>query len=135
MNKVKKTYRLSTSTVEKIERMSESHSETFSSIVENSVRLYHEDVYNENQEIVNLLSSVERELKRIRVIGNVVDRDIKMILEFWNHYFYAKKFTSFVTTEDLKADQLTMAEEVVKGRITKNRQRKLDWEDKRKNSN
>jgi hypothetical protein len=78
------------------------------------------------------LGEIKESLHRLQVTGNVIDRDTKMILEFWNHYFVVNKFKHFISTEKFKTDEVKEAEALIKERISKHRQRKLEWEQKKK---
>ncbi|WP_121639557.1 hypothetical protein [Virgibacillus sp. Bac330] len=77
------------------------------------------------------LGELKESLHRLQVTGNVIDRDTKMILEFWNHYFVVNKFQNFISTEKFKTDEVKEAETLIKDRISKHRQRRLEWEQKK----
>lgn len=78
------------------------------------------------------LSPVISDLNRIRVTSNVVDRNVQMAMEFWNHYFLVNDFKALGTTEMLKTELFIEGEVLIKNRIAHYRQRKLDLESKRK---
>ncbi|UDK94873.1 hypothetical protein EYB33_00535 (plasmid) [Lysinibacillus sphaericus] len=39
------------------------------------------------QHLQRVFEPLTEDLKRVRVTGNVIDRNTQMLLEFWNHYF------------------------------------------------
>ena len=78
------------------------------------------------------LSPVISDLNRIRVASNVIDRNVQMTMEFWNHYFLVNDFKALGTIEKIKTGLFREAEVHIQERIAHNRQRKLDWESKRK---
>ncbi|MFD1707548.1 hypothetical protein ACFSCZ_12520 [Siminovitchia sediminis] len=147
MTKLKKSYRLTSDTVQKIEQLSFEENTSQANAIEIMVQQFFENREKErvalleaieklvDQKLIENLSGMQEDLKRIRVTGNVIDRNVQMQLEFWNHYFIVNEFKELATTEKYKTEELTEAEVVVKNRIAHNRQRKLDWESKRKKDN
>lgn len=121
---------LSADTILKLESMANEENVSLSSIVERAVNDYYEKTNIESQEVKEMLSNMEKELRRIRIIGNGIDRDTKMLLEFWNHYFVVNEFNELATTEKYKTKELIEAEELISKRIVKDRQRRLDAKSK-----
>lgn len=147
MTKLKKSYRLTSDTVQKIEQLSVEENTSQANAIEIMVKQFFENQEKErvalleaieklvDQKLIENLSGMQEDLKRIKVTSNVIDRNVQMQLEFWNHYFIVNEFKELATTEKYKTEELTEAEAVVKNRIVHNRQRKLDWESKRKREN
>src|SRR5690625_2076831 len=139
-DKKRKNLSLEADTIKKIKAMSTDKNKSESAIVDKAIELYFMDRDKEHNFLVETLSQIFDEklkiliedLKRVKVTGNVIDRDTKMMMEFWNHYFVANEYNMFVTTDQHKTKELSEAESLIKKRISENRQRKLDWEEKRK---
>nr|WP_315057136.1 hypothetical protein [uncultured Lysinibacillus sp.] len=83
------------------------------------------------QHVQRVFEPLTEDLKRIRVTGNVIDRNTQMMLEFWNHYFIMTDAKQLGSTERLKTVPYKQAEELIKNRIAHNRQKKIDQETKR----
>lgn len=83
------------------------------------------------QHIQRVFEPLTEDLKRIRVTGNVIDRNTQMMLEFWNHYFIMTDAKQLGSTGRLKTVPYKQAEELIKNRIAHNRQKKIDQETKR----
>ncbi|MEY2373359.1 hypothetical protein [Lysinibacillus capsici] len=83
------------------------------------------------QHVQRVFEPLNEDLKRIRVTGNVIDRNTQMMLEFWNHYFIMTDAKKLGSTDKFKTVPFEEAEELVKGRIAHNRQKKIDRETKR----
>lgn len=144
--KIKKPYLLSTDTVEKIELLSKEKKLTYGGTIELIVDAYFESrtekhkVLMESLDVLlekkfdDKLAGVLEGLNRVRVASNVIDRNVQMELEFWNHYFVVNNAKALGSTEKHKTIQLSEAEELVKNRIRHNRQKKIDWENKRMKS-
>ncbi|MEG0475980.1 MAG: hypothetical protein RR548_09810 [Carnobacterium sp.] len=142
--KVKKTYLLPKDTVTKIEQFSAEKNLTYGGALSYFVDAYYENQSKENQMLLatidtvlqksmeNMMQPMLEDLKRIRVTGNVVDRNTQMMLEFWNHYFVMSNAKALGSTEKYKTTPLIEAEVLIKQRISHNRQKKIDWEAKRK---
>ncbi|MGG3881420.1 hypothetical protein [Bacillus smithii] len=91
---------------------------------------------NQNQELLELIKKavkevVQEDLNRIRAGTNLADRNSRMILEFMNHFFVAKKHQELITTEKFKSRAIIEAEQVVKKQIAEARLKKLEWEQKK----
>lgn len=144
MTKKGSYYRLSNDTREKIKMIAQEKKMSHAEVIEHMVDKYFE---NRSEEYKALMKSIEellnkvldekletlkQDVKQIRVIANVIDRNTQMMLEFWNHYFIANEFKMFATTETYRAEELNIAEQLVKKRIAHNRQRKLDREKRNK---
>lgn len=74
---------------------------------------------------------VQEDLNRIRAGTNLADRNSRMILEFMNHFFVAKKHQELITTEKFKSRAIIEAEQVVKKQIAEARLKKLEREQKK----
>ena len=141
-DKKRKNLSLEVDTIKKIKALSMDENKSESAIVDKAIELYYMDRDKEHNVLIETLSQIFDEklkviiddLKRVKVTGNVIDRDTKMMMEFWNHYFVATEFNMFVTTEQHKTKELSVAEALIKKRISENRQRKLDWEERKKKS-
>lgn len=140
MTNVKKGsyYRLSNDTKEKIKMLAQEKKMSHADAIEYMVESFFE---NRSEEHKALMQSIEERLnkvideklktliedmERMRVIANVIDRNTQMMLEFWNHYFIANEFKMFVTTDMYKAEELNIAEQIVKKRIDERRQLKYE---------
>lgn len=138
-SKVRKSLSLKRNTIERILNYAEQENMTESSVVDLAVEQFLKDKEVEHALLVKTIANVldqklepfKEDLNRIRVTSNVIDRDTKMMLEFWNHYFVVNEFNMLATTEEHKTNELKQAENLIKKRISENRQRKLDWESKR----
>ncbi|MCT6922825.1 hypothetical protein [Metasolibacillus sp.] len=109
-------------------------------VVEYLVSSYFENQTEERQTLLaeidgliqnRLLEAVVEDVKRMRVILNVIDRDNKMMMEFWNHYFIMTGAKSLGSTEKLISVPMQEANQLVRERIAHSRQKKLDQELKR----
>ncbi|KYG92001.1 hypothetical protein A0U40_03420 [[Bacillus] sp. KCTC 13219] len=78
-----------------------------------------------------LLEAVVEDLNRLRLIVNVIDRDNKMMMEFWNHYFIMSGAKSLGSTDKFISVPFQEAEQLVRERIAHNRQKKIDKESKK----
>jgi len=139
-DKKRKNLSLEVDTINKIKALSTDENKSESAMVDKAIERYFMGRDEEHNVLVETLSKIFDEklkiliedLKRVKVTGNVIDRDTKMMMEFWNHYFVANEFNMFITTEQHKTKEFSEAESLIKKRISENRQRKLDWEEKRK---
>lgn len=91
-----------------------------SNIVDLAVEYFYE--YTNNKTDFNEFS------KKTLVLLNSLDKDMKMMFQFWNHYFYANDYEELATTKRVQTIPLMQAKEVVESEIRKARQRKLDRE-------
>lgn len=132
-------FNLSEKVIENIKKLASGKKMSQGELVEYLVERYFEERSEEHKLLKDTLASlldekmsdVKEDLNRIRVTSNVIDRNIQMELEFWNHYFIVNDFHELGSTEKYKTPEMIEAEKVVKNRIAHLRQRKLDWEDKR----
>ena len=62
----------------------------------------------------SILEPITEDLKRVRITGNVIDRNTQMMLEFWNHYFIMTDAKQLGSTERLKTVPFIQSEELVK---------------------
>src|SRR5699024_6810584 len=62
---------------------------------------------------------LNKNIRRLQVTNNVIDRDTKILLEFMNHYYLANDFTELGTTEKYKTEGLQEAEDLINARIQK----------------
>ncbi len=83
------------------------------------------------QHLQRIFEPITEDLKRVRVTGNVIDRNTQMMLEFWNHYFIMTDAKQLGSTDKYKTVPFEEAEELIKDRIAHNRQKKIDRETKR----
>lgn len=141
--KIKKTYRLKKDVIKKIEQLAAEEGTSHANAIEIMVYEYFESKDEKLHSLLEAMSNLldeklnemKEDLKRVRVTSNVIDRDTKMMLEFWNHYFVVNDFKELATTEKYKTEEFKEAEALIKKRIAHHRQRKLDWEGKRKKVN
>lgn len=131
-NRKSKTFRFTDETIQKIEQVAKEKLCTQTAAIEQIIEYYFENRTKEYNETQSLLQELKEDVNRVRVTSNVIDRNVRMELEFWNHYFIVNQFKGLGTTEKYKAEEVTEAEELVKKRIAHLRQKKLDWESKRK---
>lgn len=132
MIKIKKSYRFNKKIITKIEQLAIEKKISHTAAIEYMIGYYFENRSKQQNELIRMILEMKEDLKRIRVTGNVIDRDTKMMLEFWNHHFVVNDFKELATTEKYKTEELKEAETLVKKRIAHNRQRKIDWENKRR---
>lgn len=140
-NKQRKNFMLREETIEKINKLSVNEAKSKSEIVDLAIHHFYKNKEEEHQFFIKTLSELLDEkmkdvmevLNKIRVTSNVVDRETKMMLEFWNHYFFIHEFDAIATTDKVKTDALIEAEHVVKKIISERRQRKIDKDVGRKN--
>lgn len=140
MFKIKKTYRLRKDIIQKIEQLAAEEKCSHGDAIELMVNQYFENKDKKHQALIedmsNLLdeklNEMKEDLKRVRITSNVIDRDTKMMLEFWNHYFVVNNFKELGTTEKFKTEEFKEAEALIKKRIAHHHQKKLDREMKRK---
>lgn len=135
MKKVKKTYTLNHKTVERIEQIAIEKNMTRTNAIEYMIESYFENRSEEHQALMNSIEErlnkilderVAEDLKRTRVIANVIDNNTQMMMEFWNHYFLVNDFKELGTTEKYKAEELKVAEQLVKKRIAERRRLKFE---------
>lgn len=128
MTNVKKGsyYRLSNDTKEKIKMLAQEKKMSHADAIEYMVESFFENRSEEHKALDEKLKTLIEDMERMRVIANVIDRNTQMMLEFWNHYFIANEFKMFATTDMYKAEELNIAEQIVKKRIAERRQLKYE---------
>ncbi|QNK89102.1 hypothetical protein H7992_05095 [Sporosarcina sp. resist] len=145
-NKVGRYYRLSKKTIGKIQDYSKEENMSNAAVIEYAVKQLFENRTEEHKVLIDSLdmllekkfddklAGVLEGLNRVRVASNVIDRNVQMGLEFWNHYFVVNNAKALGSTDKHKTVQVIEAEELIKKRIGHNRQKKIDWENKRMKS-
>lgn len=126
--KERKQFSLSEKTVTRIEMIANEKSESYSSVVEKAVEHYYKNMTEEERELEIILKNILEELKTLRVIGNVINKDTNIMLEFWNHFFVVNDYKQLITTEKYKTKELHEAEQLINERIIKKRNKKLNRE-------
>lgn len=128
MTNVKKGsyYRLSNDTKEKIKMLAQEKKMSHADAIEYMVESFFENRSEEHKALMQSIETLIEDMERMRVIANVIDRNTQMMLEFWNHYFIANEFKMFATTDMYKAEELNIAEQIVKKRIAERRQLKYE---------
>ncbi|WP_107942667.1 hypothetical protein [Metasolibacillus fluoroglycofenilyticus] len=138
-----KYYRFSEKTLQQLEELKHRDGGSYTSILESAVEQLYLKTYTQNE---MLLGEIERlldvkmsellmpDLKRLIVIGNVLDRNIQMQMEFWNHEFVMSAAKGLGSTDKHLSAPFREAQELIKQRIAHNRQKKLDKEAKRVSS-
>ncbi len=151
-NKISKHFSLYESSIEKVKEMAKEKDASHSAIVELAIASYYKEKEEKYQVVKKMLSdlldekvkSIEKTLDRVWVTGNIIDGNTKMLVEFWNHHFFVddagiededKVHETLISTEKTKTKALIQAEQLNKDRIKGHRQRKLEWEEKRKHNN
>ncbi|WP_144787812.1 hypothetical protein [Lysinibacillus fusiformis] len=142
--KQQKNLFLTESTINKIEQIkTDKKLSSHGAVVEYLVDSYFANESSQNQALLGeidaimyrhlqgILEPLTEDLKRVRVTGNVIDRNTQMMLEFWNHYFIMTDAKQLGSTDKYKTVPFEEAEELIKDRIAHNRQKKIDRETKR----
>ncbi len=142
--KQQKNLFLTESTIKKIEQLKiDRKLSSHGAVIEYLVDSYFANESSQNQALLTeidaimyrhlqgILEPLKEDLKRLRVTGNVIDRNTQMMLEFWNHYFIMTDAKQLGSTDKYKTVPFEEAEEVIKDRIAHNRQKKIDRETKR----
>lgn len=125
---------LYTDTVQKIKVLSSEQKKTESDVVDEAVREFYKEKDVEYQkyikELSNLLDEKLNEMKevlnKVHLAVNVINKETKMNLEFWNHHHFVNEYDLIVTTEDARSKALDTIESVVNKNIEKERIKKLD---------
>lgn len=143
-NKIKRTYRLAPDTIKKIDQLADEKNQSREGVIDYLVLQHFEHESAQNQAILTAIEDklqqhlqlifepLIEDLNRVRVTSNVIDRNVQMLLEFWNHYFIMTEAKSLGSTKRYKTIPFEEAESLVKERVAHNRQKKLDREAKRK---
>lgn len=141
--KKKKNFWLTDSTILKLEQLATDKNLTLGGVIEYLIETLFAHETSQNQALLteveammqkhlqSILEPLTDDLKRVRVTGNVIDRNTQMMLEFWNHYFIMTDAKQLGSTDKYKTVPFEEAEEVIKNRIAHNRQKKIDRETKR----
>lgn len=124
--KQRKNIMLSPETIDNIIEKSNQQSLSHSQVIENIL-----NEYFEKDPLEEKINEMNKLLKRVWLTGNVIDRHTKMMIEFWNHYFFVKKFDAFATTEKVKRDEIIQSENLIRKRIAESRQRKIDAQNRK----
>lgn len=119
-DKYKKTLSVRSDTVQKLKELAKDKALFESEIVDLAVAHFYE--YENNKTDFNEFS------EKTLMLLNGLDKDLKMMFQFWNHYFYANDYEELATTKRVQTKPLMQAKEVVESEIRKARQRKLDKE-------
>lgn len=132
MSNVKKRTHITVNekTHEEIKRLAKlNNNVSYSYIVQRGMDYYIEHQGKQYPELYavleNLMLPIYEELEKLRVSSNEANRDLSMLLEFWNHYFATKNEHEFVTTENNKTHELSFAKDLVDQRIESKRIKKL----------
>lgn len=141
--KIKKTFLLAPDTINKLEQLSNEFQLAFGATIDKVVALYFENRTEQHEVLVEsikggmeqILRPMLEDLNRVRVTSNVIDRNTQMMIEFWNHYFVMSAHKTLGSTDKFKTVPVIEAEQLIKDRISHNRQKKLDWEAKRQKNN
>lgn len=143
-NKKPKYFRLSEGTLSKIKAVEVERNCNQTAALEHIVNQYYADRVEQHHMMMVLfdellerklnekLEQIKEDTKRIRIAANVSDRNIQMMMEFWNHYFIVNDFKTLGTTDKIKTDELKEAETLISKRISESRQKKIDSQNKRK---
>lgn len=126
MNKRRKTFSLSNSVVEVIERFANEEADTQSVVVENAVRFYAENKTEGLKKVQDGLKSLEKKVDVLKIIGNASDKQLQMTMEFWNHLFAYNDHPEFASTENFVTKELKGADELITKRIQKAREKKYN---------
>ncbi|MBL3729694.1 hypothetical protein JIN86_08770 [Lysinibacillus sp. HST-98] len=143
VTKKKKNFWLTDSTILKLEQLANEKNLTLGGVIEHLIETLYAHETSQNQALLaeveammhkhlhSILEPITEDLKRVRITGNVIDRNTQMMLEFWNHYFIITDAKQLGSTDRLKTVPFNQAEELIKNRIAHNRQKKIDQETKR----
>ncbi|MFI2128725.1 hypothetical protein ACH434_01590 [Lysinibacillus fusiformis] len=142
--KQQKNLFLTESTIKKIEQLKiDRKLSSHGAVIEYLVDSYFANESSQNQALLTEIDAImfqhlqrvveplTEDLKRVRVTGNVIDRNTQMMLEFWNHYFIMTDAKQLGSTDKYKTVPFEEAEELIKDRIAHNRQKKIDRKTKR----
>lgn len=132
MRKVRKNILLSRDTAQKLSDTAKGKGISQSEFVDNAINYY---IKNDGVDLPSLVDAIElvfkkyfeqfgSDLKRIRHATNSIDKESKMMIEFWNHYFYAEEYGELATTKMFPTKPIKVAEKEVEKRIEKAQQKK-----------
>lgn len=81
----------------------------------------------------NKLAKIKEDVNKIRIASNKIDNSTQLNTEFLNHWFTLHNDSDEVVhTGRYKTMEIKFLEQLIKDRISHNRQRKIDWENNRK---
>lgn len=132
MTKVRKNILLSRDTAQKLQGMAKEKGISQSEFVNNAINYY---IKNDGVDLPSLVDAIDlvfkqhfdifkSELKRIRHATNSIDKESKMMIEFWNHYFYAEEYGELAITRIFPTKPIKVAREEVENRIKQAQQHK-----------
>ncbi|MFS0604952.1 hypothetical protein [Peribacillus frigoritolerans] len=81
----------------------------------------------------NLYQTLKEELSRIRLGTNNTDRNTQIIMEVLNGMLINDNVEGLVTSDVMEAEGLKNAKNTVQERIENKRQKRVEWENTRKN--
>lgn len=81
----------------------------------------------------NLYQTLKEELSRIRLGTNNTDRNTQIIMEVLNGMLINDNVEGLVTSDVMEAEGLKNAKNTVQERIENKRQKRVEWENARKN--
>lgn len=129
MKKVRRHFSISLDVDESINELAEQNSVNKSFIVDRAIRYY---IENEGRQYMhlydvldNMITPIHEELKRLRFATNSIDKDTKMLLEFWNHQLATSNVEEFISTERFVSEELEEVEKIVQKRVAEKRQKRL----------
>lgn len=132
MNKKRKNISLSKETEKKLKEFADKEGVSQSVFVDNAINYY---IKNDGVDLPSLVDAIElvfkkyfeqfgSDLKRIRHATNNIDKESKMMIEFWNHYFYAEEYGELAITRIFPTKPIKVAREEVENRIKQAQQHK-----------
>src|SRR5699024_6449262 len=132
MNKKRKNISLSKETEKKLKEFADKEGVSQSVFVDNAINYY---IKNDGVDLPNLVDAIDlvfkkyfeqfdSDLKRIRHATNSIDKESKMMIEFWNHYFYAEEYGELASTSFKHMKPIKVAKMIVEKRIKKAQQNK-----------
>lgn len=132
MTKVRKNILLSKETEQILQATTSEKGISQSEFVDNAINYY---IKNDGVDLPNLVDAIDlvfkqyfdtfsSDLKRIRHATNSIDKDSKMMIEFWNHYFYAEEYGELASTSFKHMKPIKVAKMIVEKRIKKAQQNK-----------
>lgn len=132
MNKKRKNISLSKETEKKLKEFADKEGVSQSVFVDNAINYY---IKNDGVDLPNLVDAIDlvfkkyfeqfdSDLKRIRHATNSIDKESKMMIEFWNHYFYAEEYGELASTSFKHMKPIKVAKMIVEKRVEKAQQKK-----------
>ena len=117
------SFRLNEETKEKIKLIANHNNTSQGNAIELAINEYLKNKNVENKILKDSISVLLDE--KLIEIKDSVNKDTKMLIEFWNHYYFVNEYETFATTDLIKTNALTEAETVINKRIGKLRQKKI----------